>query len=570
MNVRKQCSGAALVLLVGIQAVAGCSKTDQASDRPPYAASAGSESSPDQRLGESTAPDQTGEGASGGKAPRISNEGIANQPIAAEPIPAGDPDNGSSTDSSAGQPFSRMLPPEGARDVATPFTIEGSEPAEPQTSKLTELRADLTPKQLLEFLSAADADMQLIVTGRSGIEDPRQARRTLMNIVKMKLEASRRLMSHADSTDQGRSEGARGELQSLSHLAALGDLKAAEELESLAQARLASDDPQLVADSRLVLIGFAIEALQGGEEGAADRIVQYVEQVAASPTPPDVAAMMVMGEARELLEKYGQQQQARLVRDRIIELFADSPEPQIADMAARLAGSVRFDEIDTLLTRATEGDSLDVTTWVQAAESLIKESADLQTVKYLAGAALEFEARGRSELVEATYECLRSRFTDASAATTQEMTMAYQAYQARQSVIGQMFSPDLDSVEGGPLSLQDYRGKVVLVPFWAMNFPQSMQVFPQLRAIVDRHPDQVAMVGVNLDAEAEPVAEFVKQSQLGFSSFRAAGEMTNQIAMKFGIVSMPFTAILDKEGRVEAIDFTGKKLDATIDRLLSP
>ncbi len=76
--------------------------------------------------------------------------------------------------------------------------------------------------------------MQLIVTGRSGITDPQQARKTLIHFMKMKLEASRRLLQHPDADANAKSEGARGELQSLSHLAAIGDLKAAEELEELA------------------------------------------------------------------------------------------------------------------------------------------------------------------------------------------------------------------------------------------------------------------------------------------------------------------------------------------------
>ena len=575
-----------LVWIVVIIAVSGCSETNPESERPPYASSGGFERGTD----EGTAAGQTEAGqanadqadadqadadqadadqadvgqVSGGIPAGLSSAGLQGE--SPELVPAGTAEE----QVAAGETFPQLMPPASAGEVATPFTIEGSEATEPKTATLTELRADLGPKQLLDFLATADGDMQLIVSGRSGIEDPKEARRTLLHIVKMKLDASRRLTAHAEVDDRTRSEGARGELQSLSHLAALGNLKAAEELEALALARLESDDPQLVADSRLVLIGFSIEAMQNGDEDAPARLVRYIDQIATATDSPDVAAMMVMGQARESLNRYGHEQEARIVRDRIIDLFAGSSEPQIAELAARLAGSVRFDSINQLLNQVIDGETVGQDDWKKAAGTLIDESADLQTVQYLSGAALELEGCGQPDLATATYELMAERFREPSAATTKEVMMANEAYQARKGVVGRVFDPDLDSVDGAELSLKEFRGKVVLVPFWAMNFPQSLQVLPQLRDVAAKYPDQVVMIGVNMDAEGEPVAEFAKTSKLGFRNFRSTNESTNQLVTQFGIVSMPFTAILGKDGQIVDLDFTGKKLQGVIDQLLAP
>ncbi|MEM1070491.1 MAG: TlpA disulfide reductase family protein [Planctomycetota bacterium] len=557
MDAWSQRLAGSLVCVIVLLISTGCSNSDAEGDgdQPPYAASGGV------TPGE---PGSVSDGAPQGSSEEDPMASQSPQDSTAEPAERnGDP-------SGLGRSFDHMKPPASTGDVATPFTIEGSEPEiEPKTATLTELRADLSPEKLLDFLSVADADMQLIVAGRSGIEDPKQARRTLLHIVKMKLEASRRLAAHEDSNDRAKAEGARGELQALSHLAALGDLKAAEELEELATTQMNSDDAQLVSDSRLVLIGFAIESLQNGVKDAPERIVRYVDQIATSDVPPDVASMMVMGQARDLLERYGHQDQARAVRDQIIELFADSSEPQIAEMAARLAGNVKFDGIDELLKNVMDGETVETSMWVAAGETLITESPDVQTVKYLCGAAVDLEANGFTNLADATYELMMRRFTEANAATTNEVQLASQAYQARKSVIGDTFTPDLDSVDGSPLNLDDYRGKVVLVPFWAMSFPPSLQVIPQLRAITDQHPEQVAIVGVNMDADGEPIAEFARQQNLGFRNFKSGSDLTVQIAGRFGIVSLPFTAVLGPDGRVEAIDFTGKKLKPTVDRLLA-
>lgn len=155
--------------------------------------------------------------------------------------------------------------------------------------------SELSPEQLVQLLGLTDRDMQDIWSRLSQIQGGREE---LIRIAKMKLDAARRLKNHAEADARSKSAGARGELQALSHLAAFSDLKSAQELEDLATANLQSSDPDLVADSRLVLIGFALESLQNGEAGAADRIIGYVDQIAASGRANDVPTLMVMGQAQ--------------------------------------------------------------------------------------------------------------------------------------------------------------------------------------------------------------------------------------------------------------------------------
>lgn len=452
-------------------------------------------------------------------------------------------------------------------DAATLFSIAEDDAAPAPQTPLPQLRADLPPAKLLEVLDSTDKDMQLIVRGGSGITDPQQARNTLIHFMNMKLEASRRLLKHPDADANARSEGARGELQSLSHLAAVGDLKAAEELEELAGANLESDDARLAADSRLVLMGFAIESLQNGKEDAVDRIISYVDAIKESEIKPDIPAMMVMGQARETLAKYGHEDKARRVRDTIIELFANSPDPQIAQMAGQLAGNVRFDAIEKLRGQAIDGEPVSTTQWLDAVETLIDESADLQTVKYLAGAALEFESRGLNELVETTFAIATRRFDDPESATGREVELAIRANQARANVIGRVFEPE--PAEGGDsaIRLADYRGKVVLIPFWAVGFPESLQLIARLKSIHDANADKTAIVGLNLDAADEQLDQFLETNELGFPSIRSGSSATD-VAKQFGLVSFPFVAILDQQGHVAAINFTGYELEKTVRELV--
>lgn len=449
---------------------------------------------------------------------------------------------------------------------STVFQPQNAAPIQPQSRQL---RDDLSPDQLVEFLAGADKDMELIHTNRSGIEDPRDARDALLKIVNMKLQASRQLAGHANATAAARSEGNRGELQSLSHLAALSDVKAAQELEQLATENMSSGDPRLVADSRLVLIGFAIESLQNGKAAAADQLVEYIDQIASSDSAADVPALIVMGQAKEMLQNYDHADRAKHVRDAILSTFGDSQNVDVATMAAQIAGNVLFDGVDELRGQILDGDSVTVEQWVQSVKTLIEESADLQTVRYLAGASVDFEANRLAPFADATLKTLHQSFQEPEAATTREVQTAIAATEARAKIIGQEFNPDLPSIDGSSLSLKEYRGKVVLVPFWGMGIPLSLQPIPILQSVQQANPDKIAIVGVNLDPPDAPVDQFVHENEIKFPSYSLASDQASPIPRDFGMVSMPFVAIVDTEGKVAAIQLTDKNLTETIERLIA-
>ena len=93
-----------------------------------------------------------------------------------------------------------------------------------------------------------------------------------------------------------------------------------------------------------------------------------------------------------------------------------------------------------------------------------------------------------------------------------------------------------------------------------------------LTKIRDEYPEQVAIVGMNLDPTGAKVDAYADQ-QLGFPSYRsessAEATMGNPVAARFGVVSMPFVAIINQEGKIEALDISGRKLEPTVKRLLS-
>lgn len=282
--------------------------------------------------------------------------------------------------------------------------------------------------------------------------------------------------------------------------------------------------------------------------------------------------MMVMGQAREVLSKYGYDKEALQVRETILKEFAASKDPDVAMMAAKLAGAVQFDVIETLRTAAISGRAVAVSDWTQATETLIQESRDILTVQYLATAAIELEGAELAELAAATYRVLEASFGDGQDAFSREAQTAILAHQARTKKMGQDFDPQLPGLEGEQINLQEYRGRIILVPFWATSFPGSLQLMPLITEQQQLHPDQIAIIGMNLDQQTGAAATGARR-QLGFPSFQSVTDPEsnppNPIAFEFGMTSLPFLVVIDPQGKVSDICFTEKQVNKSIERLLT-
>jgi len=435
------------------------------------------------------------------------------------------------------------------------------------------LRANLAPERLTEFLQLSDLEMRRVANRvNAGQMSQAAGDKEMVRIGKLKLQAASQLESTEGSSDRQKVMGVRGQLQSLSHLAALGDLKSAEDLEALAKTNVNHEDVTVAEDSRLVLIGLALERIQNGTNKDASEVLTQTQQLGADGRTPNIAAMMVLGQARVVLEKYGFKKESATVRNQIVDLFASHPDPNVASMALQVTGTPHFAEVDGLFRTLERGDALPLETWRTAVNALLAESPDLAAVQFLAGAALQAEAVGRDDLVDATYEALRAT-SSLEEREQQEVKIAIDAYKARQSVIGQPVDLDLPSTDGRPLSLSSYQGRIVLIPFWAVGYPESLSLLQLLGEIRDQSEGKVEIVGVNLDSEDAPVDEFLLQSPVPFRSLRSVAKpglgVTNEAASRFGLVSMPFVVIVGPDGNVAAIDFTGQGLKQTVGELLA-
>jgi len=111
-----------------------------------------------------------------------------------------------------------------------------------------------------------------------------------------------------------------------------------------------------------------------------------------------------------------------------------------------------------------------------------------------------------------------------------------------------LFAPGGAAVADPPLDLPAYAGKVVVVDFWASWCVPCRRSFPWLNAMQAKYADEgLIIVGVNLDEERDAAEEFLREFP---ADFRVYFDDSKELAKEFGVVAMPSSYLLGRDGEV--------------------
>lgn len=111
-------------------------------------------------------------------------------------------------------------------------------------------------------------------------------------------------------------------------------------------------------------------------------------------------------------------------------------------------------------------------------------------------------------------------------------------------------APDfkLPRTDGSELKLSDYKGKIVIIDFWATWCPPCRRGIPDLIDIQKKYSEQVVIIGISLDTETKPdVMPFIKQYGINYPI--VYGNM--EVVQSYGnIQAIPTSFIVDQNGQI--------------------
>jgi peroxiredoxin len=111
-------------------------------------------------------------------------------------------------------------------------------------------------------------------------------------------------------------------------------------------------------------------------------------------------------------------------------------------------------------------------------------------------------------------------------------------------------APDfsLPQLTGKPLKLSDYRGKVVLLDFWATWCDPCREEIPRFVDIQNKYGSQgLQIIGVSMDDGPEPVQEFYQHFKMNYPVVMGNARIGELYG---GILGLPIAFVIKRDGRI--------------------
>ena len=115
-------------------------------------------------------------------------------------------------------------------------------------------------------------------------------------------------------------------------------------------------------------------------------------------------------------------------------------------------------------------------------------------------------------------------------------------------------APDftLNDIDGNPVSLSSFRGRQVVLIFWASWCPDCREEVPALQELQAKvNPEKVVFVSVSFDRKEEAFREYVRENKMGgVQLFDAAGKKDSAVAANYHVRWIPSLYLIDADGKI--------------------
>ena len=121
-------------------------------------------------------------------------------------------------------------------------------------------------------------------------------------------------------------------------------------------------------------------------------------------------------------------------------------------------------------------------------------------------------------------------------------------------------------LNGETLSLENYRGQVVLLDFWATWCPPCIAEIPNVKRTYEKYKDQkFQIIGISLDRSKEPLAAYIEEKGLGWLQY---WDNTRKVSNLYKVQAIPSTFLIDGEGVIRKTSLRGHSLEHAVAELV--
>jgi thiol-disulfide isomerase/thioredoxin len=176
------------------------------------------------------------------------------------------------------------------------------------------------------------------------------------------------------------------------------------------------------------------------------------------------------------------------------------------------------------------------------------------------GIAREFA--GQDDEAKKWYARVVQEFADSSAAKK----AAGAAW--RLDSVGKQIRLAGKGLSGGVIDLARYRGKVVLIQYWATWCGPCKADMPALKELVSKYGPSFTVLGVNLDVNVNELNAYLAENRIPWPQICEEGGLDSRPANQLGILTLPTMILVDQDGKVVSRNIAIADIEGELKKLV--
>ena len=351
-------------------------------------------------------------------------------------------------------------------------------------------------------------------------------------------EAAERVYTSSDANAEVRYRAAAAKIQILMGRGSLGEENVADQLNTLATEFRADKEPRIARLGRLIQFEHMIgEFAKAQTKPDPTNLINEMQSLLAL-ADKDEAVMQLTLQGAMSLQAAGLTDEATAVFKQVGEAYRGNSNPELAAQAEDVLAHVALVEVkfSNHLASVINGNT-EATPLLLASIDKILASAQVSpfVLGRLEQAAGDLEIRNQIPLgIEV---CRRLRAAHQKLGTTDAGQLeSLNSLERRLSLVGQPMVVAGKLTDGTPFDWAPYKGKVVLVDFWATWSEESLQEIPNIERNLELYGQRgFSVVGINLDEDQSALTQFLRTKSLPWPTIVNDLADPNSMSKKCGV-----------------------------------